>query len=76
MGQAVGSCAGSIPEIEQSSDKIYNTATVYDPEGEAQVEAVQKSPLIRRQPRGQAPQSALVRHRYSRPSDFQGGSRV
>ena len=55
MSEAVGSCAGSIPEIEQSSDKIYNTATVYDPEGEAQVETVQKSPLMRRQPRGQAP---------------------
>lgn len=24
---------GSIPEIEESSDKIYNTATAYDPEG-------------------------------------------
>jgi hypothetical protein len=24
---------GSIPELEEGTDKIYNTATVYDPEG-------------------------------------------
>jgi len=25
--------AGSIPELEESSDSVYNTATVYDPQG-------------------------------------------
>lgn len=79
---------GSIPEIEKSTDSIFNSATAYDPSGTSfihvqvllsirgeRVFASKKKGVLTwsREARRQAPKGPLVRYRHPRSTDIQGG---